>query len=54
MQRLDLFFQNGINLSIDEHGNIVMNDNLKKATTFNNHFVTQFTQENRDVLRKRR
>ena len=28
----------------DEHDNIVINDNLKTATTFNNHFATQFTQ----------
>ena len=34
----------------DEHGNIVINDNLKTATTFNNHFVTQFTQENLDRI----
>ena len=30
----------------DEQGNIVINDNLKMATTFNNHFMRQFTQEN--------
>ena len=30
----------------DEQGNKVINDNLKTATTFNNHFATQFTQEN--------
>ena len=30
----------------DEQGNIVINDNLKTATTFNNHFVTQFSQDN--------
>ena len=30
----------------DEQGNIVINDNFKTATTFNNHFVTQFSQEN--------
>ena len=30
----------------DEQGNIVINDNLKTTTTFNNHFVTQFSQEN--------
>ena len=30
----------------DEQGNIIIYDNLKTATTFNNHFVTQFTQEN--------
>ena len=30
----------------DEQGNIVINDNLKTATTCNNHFVTQFSQEN--------
>ena len=34
----------------DEQGNIVINDNLKTATTFNNHFVTQFTQENLDRI----
>ena len=33
----------------DEHGNIVINDNLKTATTFNNHFTTQFTQENLEI-----
>ena len=34
----------------DEKGNIVINDNLKTATTFNNDFVTQFTQENLDII----
>ena len=34
----------------DEHGNIVINDNLKTATTFNNHFATRFTQENLDII----
>ena len=34
----------------DEQGNIVINDNLKTATTFNDHFVTQFTQENLDRI----
>ena len=34
----------------DEQGNIVINDNLKMATTFNNHFATQFTQENLDRI----
>ena len=34
----------------DEQGNKVINDNLKTATTFNNHFVTQFTQENLDRI----
>ena len=34
----------------DEQGNIVINDNLKTATTFNNHFATQFTQENLDRI----
>ena len=34
----------------DEQGNIVINDNLKTATTFNNHFVTQFTRENLDRI----
>ena len=28
----------------DKHGNIVISDKLKTATTFNNHFATQFTQ----------
>ena len=26
------------------------NDNLKMATTFNNHFMTQFTQDNLDRI----
>ena len=30
----------------DEQGNKVINDNLKTTTTFNNHFMTQFSQEN--------
>ena len=34
----------------DEQGNIVINDNLKTATTFNSHFATQFTQENLDRI----
>ena len=34
----------------DEQGNIVINDNLKTATTFNNYFVTQLTQENLDRI----
>ncbi|KAI0225656.1 hypothetical protein LSAT2_023565, partial [Lamellibrachia satsuma] len=34
----------------DEQGNITINDNLKRARTFNNHFVTQFTQENLDRI----
>ena len=34
----------------DEQGNIVINDNLKTATTFNNHFVTQFSQENLHII----
>ena len=31
-------------------GLIVINDNLKTATTFNNHFTTQFTQENQERI----
>ena len=34
----------------DEQGNIVINDNLKTATAFNNHFATQFTKENLDRI----
>ena len=33
---------------VKQRGNIVINDNLKTATTFNNNFATQFTQENLD------
>ena len=34
----------------DEQGNIAINDNLETATTFNNYFVTQLTQENLDRI----
>ena len=38
------------NILFKAKGLIVINDNLKMATTFSNHFTTQFTHENQERI----